>query len=89
MAPIRKTHEARMLKMEEKMHILAWKDKGVSSEEIAKRLGRHRSSIDRLVAKARLLPSLITPPRKKALEDREKWTRPLRQSSKGRCSNTP
>jgi IS30 family transposase len=51
--------------MEEKMRILAWKDEGVSSEEIAKLLGRHRLSIDRQVAKARVLPSLITPPRKK------------------------
>jgi transposase len=40
-------------------------DEGVSSKEIAKRLGRHRSSIDRLVVKARVLPSLITPPSKK------------------------
>jgi transposase len=54
-----------LLKME-KTRILAWKDKGVSMEEIAKRLGRHRSPIDRLVAKARVLPSLITPPRKKS-----------------------
>ncbi len=53
------------------MRILAWKDEGVSSEEIAKRLGRHRSSINRLVAKARVLPSLITPPCKRALEDHE------------------
>ncbi len=73
MAPSRKTHEAVVLKMEEKMRILAWKDEGVSSEEITKRLGRHRSSIDRQVAKARVLPSLITPPRRKrTLEDRKK-----------------
>jgi hypothetical protein len=55
-----------LLKME-KTHILAWKDEGVSSEEIAMRLGRHRSPIDRLVAKARVLPSLITPPPQKGL----------------------
>jgi IS30 family transposase len=48
----------------EKMPILAWKDEGVLSEEIAKWLGRHRSSINRLVAKARVLPSLTTSPRK-------------------------
>jgi transposase len=44
---------------------LAWKDEGVSSEEIAKQLGRHRLSIARQVAKARDFPSLITPPCKK------------------------
>jgi IS30 family transposase len=65
MAPSGKKHEAGMLKMEEKICILAWKDEGVSSEEIAKRLGRHRLSIARQVAKARDFPSLITPPRKK------------------------
>jgi IS30 family transposase len=54
-----------MLKMGEKICIFAWKDEGVSSEEIAKRLGRPRLSIARQVAKARDLPSPITPPRKK------------------------
>jgi IS30 family transposase len=54
-----------MLKTEEKTCILAWKEDGISSEEIAKRLGRHRSSIDRLVERARNYPKLITPPRKK------------------------
>jgi hypothetical protein len=65
MAPRGKKHELGMLKMEEKAHILAWKEEGVSSVEIAKRLQRHKSSNDRLVAKAKNYPRLVTPPRKK------------------------
>jgi IS30 family transposase len=53
-----------MLRMDKKTHILAWKDEGVTSEKMAKQLGRHRSSIDRLEVKARNLPSLVTSPRK-------------------------
>jgi IS30 family transposase len=46
MVPRGKKHELGMLKMDEKTRILAWKEEGVPSEEIAKRLGRHRSSIE-------------------------------------------
>jgi IS30 family transposase len=65
MAPRGKKHELGMLKMEEKAHILAWKEEGVSSVEIAKQLQRHKLSIDRLVVNAKNYPSLVTPPRKK------------------------
>ncbi len=75
--------------MDKKTHILAWKDEGVTSEKMAKQLGRHKSSIDRLEAKAGNLPSLVTsPPAKRALEDHVKWTRPFRQNSKDRSSST-
>ena len=38
--------------MEEKAKIIAWKDEGVSTANIAARIGRHRSSIDRLLVKS-------------------------------------
>jgi IS30 family transposase len=41
------------LKIEEKMHILAKKEEGILSEEVANQLDRHRSSFDCLMAKAK------------------------------------
>jgi IS30 family transposase len=54
--------------LEEKAHILAWKEEGISSAKIAQRLGRHRASIDRLLAKTKGLPKYQIPNRKRALE---------------------
>ncbi len=44
------------MKMDEKTHILAWKEEEVSSEEIVKRMGRHRLLIDHLVARSKNFP---------------------------------
>jgi hypothetical protein len=41
------------LKIEEKARIMAWKEEGISSEAIAQLLGRHRSSLDRLINRSR------------------------------------
>ncbi len=55
----------RKLSFEDKARILAWKEDGVSVAEIADRLGHHRSSILRLIAKAKSLPPRSIPARKK------------------------
>jgi len=55
----------KMLKIEEKATILAWAEEGVSVKEIASRMGRHRSAIHRVVAKAKSLPKFAIPSRKK------------------------
>jgi transposase len=53
MAPRDKAKQFTPLKIEEKARIMAWKEEGISSEAIAQRLGCHRSSIDRLINRAR------------------------------------
>ncbi len=58
-------HAPGKLKLEEKAHILALKEEGLSSAKIAKRLGRHRASIDRLLVKTKSLPKYQIPNRKK------------------------
>ena len=55
----------KMLKIEEKARILAWAEEGVSVIEIATRMGRHRSAIHRVVARAKGLPKFTIPGRKK------------------------
>jgi hypothetical protein len=57
-----KRHELGMLKIEKKMHILAWKEEGVLSEN-DRRL--RRSLVNCLVAKAKNFLKFITPLRKK------------------------
>jgi hypothetical protein len=52
------------LKNEDKAWILSWKEDGMSTAEIAKRLGRHRASTDRLWAKSKGLPKFVIPQRK-------------------------
>jgi transposase len=59
------TNRVRKLSFEDKARILAWKEDGVSAAEIADRLGRHHSSIQRLLAKAKSLPPRSIPARKK------------------------
>ncbi len=54
-----------MLKLEEKAHILALKEEGLSSAKIAEQLGWHRVSIDILLAKTKGLPNYQIPNRKK------------------------
>ncbi len=49
------------LKNEDKARILSWKEDRMSTAEIAKRLGRHRASIDRLWAKSKGLPKFVIP----------------------------
>jgi IS30 family transposase len=49
----------------EKVRIMAWREEGVSTSAIADRLGRHRSSVKRLLAKTKALPKDIIPERKK------------------------
>jgi hypothetical protein len=51
-----KTHELRRLKTKEKMLILAWKEKRVLLQEIARWLGRYRWLFVCLVANAKNLP---------------------------------
>jgi IS30 family transposase len=53
MAPRDKAKKFTPLKIEEKARIMAWKEEGISSEAIAQRLGRHQSSIDRLINRAK------------------------------------
>jgi IS30 family transposase len=65
------------LKIEEKAKILDWKADGVSSETIAARLGRHRSSIDRLFVKSKGLPDNAIPGRKKGSGRPRKMTEDL------------
>jgi hypothetical protein len=71
MAPRGKNHELGMMKVEEKTHILAWKEEGISLEEIAKQLGRQRSSIARLVPRAKNFTKLVNVSPQKGL-----WTSP-------------
>ena len=52
------------LKLSEKATILGWYEAGVSAAEISKRLGRHKSSIFRLIQKAKGLPKFTIPQRK-------------------------
>lgn len=78
-----------MLKMVKQTHILAWKDKGFSSGEITKRLGRHRLAIDHLVAKARNPPSLSHLPAERVPEDRKKWIRGRSSSTRDDCCRAP
>jgi IS30 family transposase len=54
--------------MEDKAKIVSWQEEGVWATVIADRLGHHRSSIERLFAKARALPHNANPKRKKALD---------------------
>jgi IS30 family transposase len=49
MEPRDKAKKFTPLKIEEKARIMAWKEKGISLETIAQQLGRHQSSIDRLI----------------------------------------
>jgi IS30 family transposase len=49
----------------EKVRIMAWREEGVSTSAIADRLGRHRSSVKRLLAKTKALPKDVIPERKK------------------------
>jgi transposase len=69
-----------MMKLEKKTHFLIW----VSSEEIAQRLGVHRSSVYHLVAKAKNLPSLVMPPWKKGSKRPRKIGNTLKAFLKGR-----
>jgi transposase len=55
MAPRDKAKKFTPLKIEEKARIMAWKEEGISSEAIAQWLGQHRSSINRLINRAREL----------------------------------
>ncbi len=41
------------------MRILSWKETGMSTEEIAKWLGQHRTSIDHLWVKLKGLPKFV------------------------------
>jgi transposase len=64
--PGRKTAKGiKKLSSAEKVRIISWREEGVSATTIADRLGRHRSSIKRLLAKARVLPKYAIPERKK------------------------
>ncbi len=51
----------------EKVRIMAWREEGVLTSAIADRLGRHRSSVKRLLAKMKALPKNVIPERKKGL----------------------
>ncbi len=51
--------------MEDKAKIIAWRGEGVSSANIAARLGRHRASIDRLLARAATMEKWVIPERQK------------------------
>jgi transposase len=53
------------LTIEDKARVVSWREEGVPVAVIADRLGRHRSSIKRLLAKARALPPRSIPARKK------------------------
>ncbi len=55
----------KMLSPVEKARILSWREEGVSVDVIAERLGRHQSAIFRLLNKAKNLPPLQSPERKK------------------------
>lgn len=50
-----KEKNLKKLKIEEKASILAWAKEGISATEIAARLGRHKSSVTRLIARAETL----------------------------------
>ncbi len=62
----RKVKPYRELKSSEKARILAWRGEGVSTAAIASRLGRHRSTIDRLLKKSLLCPNISDLGRAKA-----------------------
>jgi IS30 family transposase len=47
------------LKNEDKVRILSWKETGMSTAEIARRLGQHRTSIDCLWVKSKGLPKFM------------------------------
>jgi hypothetical protein len=51
--------------MVDKARILSWREEGALVASIADRLGHHRSSIKRLLAKAKELPANSIPDRKK------------------------
>jgi transposase len=53
------------LSLEDKARIVSWREEGVPVAIIAERLGRHQSSIKRLLVKAKSLPPRSIPARKK------------------------
>jgi hypothetical protein len=55
----------RKLFLEDKARIESWREEAVPVAIIAERLGRHRSSIKRLLMKAKSLPPRSIPARKK------------------------
>jgi transposase len=65
MASFDQAKRVKKLSTEDKARIVSWREEGVSATVIADRLGRHRSSIKRLLAKARALPPRAIPERKK------------------------
>jgi transposase len=77
------------LKNEDKARILSWKEDGMSTAEIAKRLGRHRASIDRLWAKSKGLPKFVIPQRKIGSGRPKKMTNVMRKMLKRQAVKFP
>ena len=63
MANKNKTCAVKKLQIEEKAAILALRDEGMSSEQIASKFGRHRSSIDRLINRSKAMGNIAIPSR--------------------------
>jgi IS30 family transposase len=70
------------LKNEDKVRILSWKDDGMSTAEIAKRLGRYKASIDHLWAKSKGLPKFVIPQRKMGSGRPKKMTKVMKKMLK-------
>ena len=64
MANKNKACAVKKLEIEEKAAILALREEGMSSERIASKFGRHRSSIDRLINRSKASGNVGTPGRK-------------------------
>ncbi len=65
MAPHSKGKGVKHLSPEVKASIIAYRDTGMATSEIASRMGRDRATIKRVLATSRALPEKGVPPRKK------------------------
>ena len=77
------------LKSDEKAQILAFQEAGMSSMQIASRMGHHRASIDRLLQKAKVNDKNGVPPHKKGSGRPRKVTNLLENIIKRAVTNDP
>jgi hypothetical protein len=75
MGPHSKGNEVKHLSIEDKATIIAYKEYGFSANQIGSRLGRHKATINRVLAASKTLPNSAVPQRKKVLAGPESLQR--------------
>jgi hypothetical protein len=71
MAPHSKAKGVKHLSPEDKASIIAYRDRGMATSDIASRMGHDRATIKRVLAASRALPEKGVPPGKRALAGRK------------------